>query len=135
MSLRSRVSDVGLVAGEASRLGQLLVGLLGVSIDLADAGGHVEVALEPAGDGVALGLTRSGRHLQRHEWEWSLDRLGDDAAAVLGSQRLAVALFVARQIAGLHGGRLEPSEGEGESRLVLLLPRGRGPDAPVPSRR
>ena len=127
VEVRTAIDEVDPVLGEPTRLAQLLVGMLGVSIEHAGAGGHVGLRVEALPEGVLIEIARSGPAWSRDEWEWSLDQLGDEPAVVAGACRTGMALFVARQLASLHGVPLasHPPAPGALARLALTVPFGR----------
>ncbi len=116
----------GHVAGDASRLAQMVTNLVGNALKFTERGGRVAVSLARAGDKLELRVADDGRGIAPEFLPRVFDRFrqadgrGDRAHGGLG-----LGLAIVRQLVELHGGQVEAqSAGEGKgATFVVRLPR------------
>jgi two-component system, OmpR family, sensor histidine kinase QseC len=115
------------VRGDAAALSSMLGNLLGNAIKFTPAGGHVRIDVEQAGDAVRLDVCDDGIGIEPAQRERVFDRFyrldGDASAASMPGSGLG--LSIVRQVAELHGARIELLEspfGRG-LRVRVLFPR------------
>jgi signal transduction histidine kinase len=116
------------VIGDSGRLAHVVVNLLTNAMEAAGAGGHVEVIVDPSADGKSiLEVWDSGpgpsakvaRRLFRPFVTGRKDGVG-------------LGLFVARQAAEAHGGRLDWRRERGRTCFRVELPAGEGENVEQP---
>jgi signal transduction histidine kinase len=114
---------------DGTRLQQLLRNLVSNAIQYGSPGTPVRVALHGDEASVRLEVTNSGPTIDPSALGEIFDPLrrcspqgeGKDARGSLG-----LGLFIVREIAGAHGGRVEVRSDAGETTFVVRLPRLRG---------
>jgi signal transduction histidine kinase len=136
VELGGRFAESMPVQGEATRLSQLVLDVIAMSIGLAGPGGHVAVCGDTGPSELQIVVSRSGRDLRREELDWNLDRIETDATFAITGKGAGMSLYIARQLVELHGGRLvtESATGETGPTVRLILPRARGGSIPPPPR-
>lgn len=136
VELGGRFAEALVVQGEPTRLAQLMLDVMAMSIGLAGVGGHVLVSGETTASELTVVVSRSGRDLRRDELEWNLDRIETDATVAISGRGAGMSLFVARQLTELHGGRLavEAAAGLAGPTVRVILPRPRSVSTPPPPR-
>jgi signal transduction histidine kinase len=89
------------VSGDADRLQQVIVNLLDNALRATEAGGHVQVRLNQAGEAVCLTVTDDGQGLTAEEEARAFEAYyrGPGGGAGLG-------LAIAREIVAAHGGQI-----------------------------
>jgi signal transduction histidine kinase/ActR/RegA family two-component response regulator len=125
------------VEGDPARLSQIFANLLNNAAKYTPAGGRIELAAHIEAAAVAVRVTDTGLGIPPH----MLERIFDMFAQVDPSQPrtqggLGIGLTVARQLAQLHGGRIEAtSEGTHRgSTFTVYLPLVRGGAVAVEAR-
>jgi signal transduction histidine kinase len=124
--LRLQASDDPcLVQADAGRLEQIVVNLVGNAAKYSPSGGGVEMSVWPADDGVLLEVQDHGIGLPPDVVE-SIFRPFGRAPNALARQipGMGLGLFICREIAQRHGGRIwatSPGEDQGTT-LHLWLP-------------
>ena len=112
-----------LIRADRQRLMQVITNLLTNAIRYTPAGGEIVISAEQTSEGVNIAVTDSGRGISAEELGTIFDLFhrGDDADGQAG---LGLGLWVAREIALLHGGRIDVfSAGVGHgSTFTLRLP-------------
>jgi signal transduction histidine kinase len=111
--------------GDAGRLEQILDNLLSNAIKYSPSGGEIGVRLQQTGDGIVLSVTDSGIGLTPGAQEHIFEPFGRAAnASRQGLPGMGLGLYVCRQIAAAHGGRMwAESEGEGRGMTIgMWLP-------------
>jgi len=113
------------VEADSARLEQVFVNLLSNAGKYTDAGGQIEVMVEPQGEEVAVRIRDTGMGIapqmlpRLFDLFMQADRTLDRARGGLG-----IGLTVARRLVELHGGRIEAqSQGLGQgAEFVVTLP-------------
>jgi signal transduction histidine kinase len=111
--------------GDAGRLEQILDNLLSNAIKYSPSGGEIGVRLQQTVDGIVLSVTDSGIGLTPGAQEHIFEPFGRAAnASRQGLPGMGLGLYVCRQIAAAHGGRMwADSEGEGRGMTIgMWLP-------------
>ena len=124
------------VAGDAERLGQLLLNVVDNAIRYSPDGGEVIVHVKPAPDEVVVEVEDHGAGIAHADLERIFERFyKGDRARARGRAGTGLGLSIARHIAERHGGRMwarsQPGHG---AQLFLALPRS-GPRAGVDGER
>ena len=114
------------VAGDAERLGQILVNVVDNAIRYSPAGGEVVVHVRPSDSEVVVEVADQGAGIAHADLERIFERFyKGDRARSRGRGGTGLGLAIARHIAERHGGRMwarsEPGRG---AQLFLALPRG-----------
>ena len=108
---------------DAQRLSQALSNLLGNAAQHGDETSRVKIVLEGRGDSVAIAITNQGTVIAPEVVEVMFDPFRPGAPAHKASGSLGLGLFIARQIAEAHGGRVECRSLEsGSTTFTLTLP-------------
>jgi PAS domain S-box-containing protein len=114
------------IEADPDRLAQVLDNLLGNAAKYAPEGGAIEVAVRPDGEGVRLEVRDEGIGLPPGAEETIFQPFGRAANVERHAiEGMGLGLYISRQIAERHGGRLwaaSPGEGQG-STFSLWLPR------------
>jgi signal transduction histidine kinase len=113
---------------DEGRLAQLLDNLLGNALQHSPPDSPVEVKLAGSRDGVTLSIHNGGNALppEEHAVLFEPFRRGRRAQG----EGLGLGLYIARQIALAHGGRISVESGHGRgTRFTVWLPR-EAPGAP-----
>ena len=129
--------DAGRTAGDAARLEQAVLNLLGNAIKFTPAGGAVHVTLARAGDMVELSVVDSGIGITSEFLPHVFERFRQGSiSAKRAHGGLGLGLAIVKYIVDLHGGGVVAiSEGLGRgATFVLTLPRERLGDASTPAR-
>ncbi len=131
------------VAGDASRLQQVVWNLLSNAIKFTPAGGRVEVRMERAGSDAQIRVSDTGCGIAPDFLPFIFDRFRQaDGSTMRCHGGLGLGLAIVRHLVELHGGTVHASsEGEGRGstftiRLPLAAPeraRGRRADAAAAS--
>jgi two-component system sensor histidine kinase KdpD len=119
VTLETRLADVPVVTGDATKIGWALSNLIGNALRYTPRGGVIRVALEPAGDTVRLSVQDSGPGIPPSQRERIFERFAQgDAPGAAG-----LGLAIVRDVVQAHGGRiyLESELGRG-SRFTIELP-------------
>lgn len=123
-----------LVDGDRGRLRQLLTNLLGNAVKYSPGGGHVWVDIHDRGpQGVRVDVTDTGHGIPAEDQPRIFDQFFRASNARRSSRGTGLGLAISRQIAVLHGGRLELARSdETGSTFVCALPAERVAVAPPP---
>jgi len=117
-------SHAGPVAGDASRLQQVVWNLLSNAIKFTPKGGRVQVWLRGTGADVELGLSDTGIGINPEFLPHVFDRLRQaDASSTRRHGGLGLGLAIVRHLVELHGGTVSaesPGEGKGATFTVRL---------------
>lgn len=115
--------SLGEIAGDRTRLAQILSNLLGNAIKFTPPGGRIEVVLERI-DGLAhLRVTDTGVGIEPHLLDHIFDRLTQIDAAGRRRGGLGLGLAIARYLVDAHGGTIRAESagpGRGTTFLVTL---------------
>jgi two-component system CheB/CheR fusion protein len=122
------------VRGDPTRLAQIVGNLLHNAAKYTEPGGHLEVAVECDDAEVRLCVRDDGTGLASDELESIFDLFARTDAGKRMQSGLGIGLSLSRQLAQLHGGRLQAtSEGHGRgSQFTLVLPRAAESPAAAP---
>jgi signal transduction histidine kinase len=115
----------GLVAGDASRLQQVLGNLLTNAVKFTPRAGRVHVRLERADAHVEIVVSDTGQGIKADFLPFLFERFRQaDASTTRRHGGLGIGLAVAKQIVELHGGTVRAeSDGEGQgSTFTVSLP-------------
>jgi signal transduction histidine kinase len=118
-----------LVLGDPGRLAHIVVNLLTNAVEAAGHGGHVEVTVEQTGDGRCV----------VEVWDSGPGPIAKVARRLFQpfvtgrSDGVGLGLFVARQAAEAHGGRLDWRRKDGRTCFRVELPAGEGESADEPA--
>ena len=121
---------------DPDRLEQVMENLLSNAVKYSPGGGEIRVTLTLEGDNIVLHVRDSGIGLPEDALDRIFEPFGRASNAVARNiEGLGLGLYICRQIAEQHGGRLwAESAGEGHgTTLVLSLPRSGPPDPGVPT--
>ena len=122
----------GPVAGDASRLQQVIWNLLSNAMKFAPAGGRVQVRLEDAGSCIELSVTDDGPGIDPAFLPYVFDRFRQaDSSSTRRHAGLGLGLAIVRHLVELHGGTVEARNRGDRSGAVLIvrLPRQQGASA------
>ncbi|WP_228076620.1 chemotaxis protein CheB [Novilysobacter ciconiae] len=105
--------DPVMVIADAARLNQILWNLLGNAVKFSSAGGRVRVRTRAEADFGRLDVIDNGRGISADALPRIFEMFGQGGARAASHQRgLGIGLSVVRQLAELHGGRVQArSEG------------------------
>ncbi len=126
------------VAGDDTRLEQIVTNLLSNAVRYAPAGGTITLNLQRSGEQVRLAVRDEGVGMAAELLPRVFDLFVQGERGAARSQGgLGIGLTLAHRLAELHGGRLEAhSDGEGRgSTFTLTLPRIEPPVVAATSRR
>jgi signal transduction histidine kinase len=119
------------VCGDAQRLEQIVLNLLGNAVKFSDPGKRVEVRLVRAGEDVEIAVADHGRGISAEFLPRVFDRFWQqDASSRRGYTGLGLGLAIVKHLVESHGGSVRAeSEGEGKGatftvRLPLLMATG-----------
>lgn len=124
LSLRNE-AGTAIVAGDASRLQQIIWNLLSNAVKFTPSGGSIEVELRPREDRYLLAVRDSGVGIDPDFLPHVFERFRQaDSSAARRHGGLGLGLSIARNLAELHGGTIAAlSEGEGKgSTFTLEIP-------------
>ena len=118
---------------DPDRVEQVIENLLSNAVKYSPGGGEIRVSLTLDGDGILLGVRDAGIGLPEDALERIFEPFGRAGNAVARNiEGLGLGLYICRQIAEQHGGRLwAESPGEGLGTTLLLRLPGSGPPTPV----
>ena len=107
IELRAFVDQsVGAIAGDRTRLAQILSNILGNAIKFTPRGGRVDVVLERV-EGVAhLRVTDNGVGIEPHLLKHVFSRLSHSAASARAQTGLGLGLTIVRYLVDAHGGSI-----------------------------
>ncbi|HEY0005678.1 MAG TPA: ATP-binding protein [Pyrinomonadaceae bacterium] len=112
------------VAGDASRLQQLVWNLLSNAIKFTPNGGRVEVRLERVGSNVQIRISDTGEGISPEFLPFIFDRFRQaDGSTTRRHGGLGLGLAIVRHLVELHGGTVRadsPGEGEGTTFTISL---------------
>ena len=114
------------VHGDAGRLDQVLMNLLGNALKFTRRGGRIAVEIVARGDEVELAVSDSGPGIAPSELPLLFERFSQTSAArATATPGSGLGLLICRHLVEAHGGRIwaESEVGKG-SRFVVRLPRG-----------
>ncbi len=117
--------DAGSVLGDADRLRQVVVNLLGNAVKFTSRGGHVEVSLDRREDHVEIVVRDDGRGIAAEFMPFVFDRFRQAESAISrGHGGLGLGLAISQHIVELHGGTISASsEGAGKgATFVARIP-------------
>lgn len=122
----------GEVWGDLHRLESVLSNLVGNAFKFTPAGGDITVAVKDAGSELRIAVTDTGPGIPPAELERIFQRfyqLADEHVQRRGG--VGIGLALAKNLAELHGGRIEVASTVGVgSTFTLVLPKGRAHFAP-----
>lgn len=118
------------IAGDATRLQQVLWNLLSNAIKFTPQGGHVEVAVRPAGARVVIEVRDTGEGIDPDFLPHVFERFRQgDGTATRTRGGLGLGLSIIRHLVELHGGRVRaesagPARGSTFAVELPALPSG-----------
>jgi CheY-like chemotaxis protein len=122
----------GLVAGDSSRLQQVIWNILSNAVKFTPKGGMIEVVVERVASHLELTVKDSGAGIKQEFLAYVFDRFRQaDSSLTRSYGGLGLGLAIVKQLVTLHGGNVRaesPGEGKGASFIVSL------PLAPVSDR-
>jgi len=120
--------SAGPLTGDASRLQQVMVNLLGNAVKFTPAEGHIRIALQRVDHWAEIRVADTGIGIAPEFLPYVFDRFRQaDTPAARGHGGLGLGLAIARHLVELHGGEIRAeSAGEGQgATFVLRLPLAR----------
>jgi signal transduction histidine kinase len=115
--------SVCMVTADRSKVRSIVINLLGNAVKYSPAGRHVWVRLTRNTDWVEISVEDEGIGLDAREVETIFERYGrGDTALQRGIRGHGLGLFICRQVAEAHGGRMYARPLSAGSRFALLLP-------------
>jgi len=124
--------DAGPVAGDASRLQQVVWNLLTNAIKFTPRGGQVQVVLERVNSHLELNVTDTGEGIEPEFLPHLFERFRQaDASTTRHYRGLGLGLSIVKHLVELHGGSVRvksPGKGKG-STFILTLPLAPTTDA------
>ncbi|HYF60912.1 MAG TPA: ATP-binding protein [Burkholderiaceae bacterium] len=137
LDLRADVEPVGAVAGDASRLQQVMINLLANAVKFTPRGGSVRVELRERPDGARIVVSDDGIGIRPEALPGLFQRFHQvDGEITRKYGGLGLGLSIVRHLVDLHGGSVQAhSEGEGHgASFVVRLPLlAHEPAGPTPS--
>jgi PAS domain S-box-containing protein len=125
------------IVGDEIRLVQVFTNLLNNAAKFTPPGGHITVTLQRHGNEAAILVRDDGVGIQPEQMHRVFELFAQvNQPAAQGNDGLGIGLYLAHQLVGLHGGRLEVnSDGQGKgSEFVIHLPLAAMPESvPTPS--
>ena len=118
-------SQAGLVAGDASRLQQIVWNLLSNAVKFTDQGGEIQVRLSRERNRVAIAVSDTGKGIDRAFVPHLFERFRQsDASTTRQHGGLGLGLSIVKQLVELHGGSITAaSAGAGQgSTFTVELP-------------
>jgi signal transduction histidine kinase len=116
-------SIIPTIAADPARLELVLVNLLENARKYSPAGTPIHVWVEQAGEGVAISVRDEGIGIPHAEQERIFERFHRASNVDGGIAGLGLGLYLAREIARAHGGRIDVSSSAGVgSTFTLTLP-------------
>ena len=122
------------VCGDAQRLEQVVLNLLGNAVKFSSEGGRVELRLERAGEHVEIVVSDQGRGISSEFLPRVFDRFWQqDASSRRGYTGLGLGLAIVKHLVEAHGGsvRVDSAGEEKGATFTVRLPLLRGADLPV----
>ncbi|MGZ5559484.1 MAG: PAS domain-containing protein [Methylobacter sp.] len=125
-----------IIEGDLVRLSQVVSNLLNNAAKYTDAGGCINLTVEPSGNELFIKVRDNGRGIDPsalpglfqlfHQVDYSIDR---------AEGGLGIGLALVKNLVAMHGGEVSAqSEGRGKgSEFVIRLPLPQSPAVPVPS--
>jgi signal transduction histidine kinase len=111
------------VTADRSKIRSIIINLLGNAVKYSPAGRHVWVRLTRTTDTAEISVEDEGIGLDAREVETIFERYGrGDTALQQGIRGHGLGLFICRQVAEAHGGRMYARPRNAGSRFALLLP-------------
>jgi CheY-like chemotaxis protein len=128
-------SEDRVVRGDAQRLQQVLLNLLGNAVKFSSDGGRVRVRLTRMADELEVSVTDEGRGIAPALLSRVFDRFWqEDTSSRRSHTGLGLGLAIVKHLVELHGGRVHassPGEGHGATFTVRLPALGAGTPAQV----
>lgn len=118
------------IEGDEIRLVQVITNLLNNAAKFTPPGGHISLNLQREGDAAVIRVRDDGVGIQAEQLHRVFELFAQvNQPAAQGNDGLGIGLFLAHQLVGLHGGRLEVhSAGQGKgSEFVIHLPIAQTP--------
>lgn len=118
------------IEGDEIRLVQVITNLLNNAAKFTPPGGHISLNLQRDGDAAVIRVSDDGVGIQAEQLHRVFELFAQvNQPAAQGNDGLGIGLFLAHQLVGLHGGRLEVhSAGHGKgSEFVIHLPIAESP--------
>jgi PAS domain S-box-containing protein len=131
--------NVGLIAGDSSRLQQVIWNILSNAVKFTPAGGRIDIRLERLGTAAQISIRDTGKGIQPNFLPFVFDYFRqEDGATTRQFGGLGLGLAIVHHLVELHGGTIQAeSLGEGQGatfnvRLPLMLnPVQVSQDSPV----
>ncbi len=114
----------GLIAGDSSRLQQVIWNILSNAVKFTPKGGTIEVVVERVASHLELTVKDSGAGIKQEFLAYVFDRFRQaDSSLTRSYGGLGLGLAIVKQLVTLHGGNVRaesPGEGKGASFIVSL---------------
>ncbi|MBV6624364.1 MAG: PAS domain S-box protein [Rivularia sp. (in: Bacteria)] len=118
----AKVSEVGIVNGDAGRLQQVVWNLLSNAVKFTPSGGHIWIELTQTQNHACIQVKDNGKGINRNFLPYLFEHFRqEDSATTRKFGGLGLGLAIVRQIVELHGGTVEAdSAGEGQGAIFTV---------------
>jgi len=113
---------VSFLVADDKRLRQMVLNLLSNALKFTPAGGEVSIDVYRRGTCIAISVSDTGIGMREEDIATALEPFGQvEARGVANNQGTGLGLPLTKQLAELHGGRLELESGLGRGTTVTIL--------------